>query len=109
MTDIVVPCFRAGLESGELCIWVTPDFLTTDEALEALKSGVPDFSDYLARKQIEVFPYTDWYLSGAPDDVQRATDSGFQRHLAKPPSVQALQELLAARGSPAASAKISAP
>ena len=64
MIDIVVPYFRAGLENNELCIWVTSDFLTTHEALEALKRCVPGFPAYLAKKQIEVFPHTDWYLKG---------------------------------------------
>ena len=31
-----------------------------------------------------------------PEDSQRATEAGFQRHLAKPLSLQALEELLAA-------------
>jgi len=45
-------------------------------------------------------------LSGyaLPDDIQRATESGFRRHLAKPPSIQALEELFAAHASPAARA-----
>jgi two-component system CheB/CheR fusion protein len=32
----------------------------------------------------------------SPEDTQRATEAGFQRHLAKPLSLQALQDLLAA-------------
>jgi len=39
-----------------------------------------------------------------PDDIQRATESGFQLHLAKPPSIHALEELFASRESPAAHA-----
>jgi two-component system CheB/CheR fusion protein len=30
-----------------------------------------------------------------PEDIQRATESGFRRHLAKPPSLDALEDLLA--------------
>jgi CheY-like chemotaxis protein len=35
-------------------------------------------------------------LSGyaSPEDLERAADAGFQRHLAKPPSVDALERLL---------------
>lgn len=42
-------------------------------------------------------------LSGyaLPDDLQRATEAGFERHLPKPPSIEKLEELLA--GIPAAS------
>src|SRR6266511_3469900 len=80
MTDIVVPYFRAGLENNELCIWVTSDFLTTDDALEALKRDVPGASDYLARKQIEVFPHTDWYLKGGSFDLKRTLDMWMAKH-----------------------------
>src|SRR5512135_2455697 len=71
MTDIVVPYFRAGLENNELCVWVTSDFLTTDDALQALERSVPRFPEYLACGQIEIFPYTDWYLKGGTFDLQR--------------------------------------
>jgi len=80
MIDVVVPYFRAGLENNELCIWVTSDFLTTDDALAALKRGVPRFSDYLARKQIEVFPHTDWYLKGGSFDLKRTLDMWMAKH-----------------------------
>jgi hypothetical protein len=80
MTDIVVPYFRAGLENNELCIWVTSDFLTTDDALSALKRDVPRFSEYVARKQIEVFPHTDWYLKGGSFDLKRTLEMWMAKH-----------------------------
>jgi hypothetical protein len=80
MTDIVVPYFRAGLENNELCIWVTSDFLTTEDALHALKRGVPAFAHYAASKQIEVFPHTDWYLKGGSFDLKRTLDMWMAKH-----------------------------
>jgi hypothetical protein len=80
MTDIVVPYFRAGLEGGELCVWVTSDFLTTEDALDALRREVPGFPEYRARNQIEVFPYTDWYLKGGTFDLRRTLDMWMAKH-----------------------------
>jgi hypothetical protein len=80
MTDIVVPYFRAGLEGNELCIWVTSDFLTTSEAVNALERGVPGASTYFASKQIEVFPHTDWYLKGGSFDLKRTLDMWMAKH-----------------------------
>jgi len=80
MIDIVVPYFRAGLENNELCIWVTSDFLTTEDALEALGRGVPGFADYVAKKQIEIFPYTDWYLKGGSFDLKRTLGMWMEKH-----------------------------
>lgn len=80
MLEIVVPYFRAGLENDELCIWVTSDFLTSDDALEALERGVPRFPEYVAKKQIEVFPYTDWYLKGGSFDLKRTLAMWMAKH-----------------------------
>jgi hypothetical protein len=80
MTDIVVPYFRAGLEGDELCIWVTSDFLTTEDALLALERGVPGCREYFAKKQIEVFPHTDWYLKGGSFDLRRTLDMWMAKH-----------------------------
>jgi hypothetical protein len=80
MTDIVVPYFRAGLEANEQCVWVTSDFLTTDDALAAMQLGVPRFSEYRAAGQLEVFPYTDWYLKGGSFDLRRTLDMWLAKH-----------------------------
>lgn len=80
MIDVVVPYFRAGLENNELCVWVTSDFLDTDEALRALEQGVPDFSKYGAKRQIEVFPHTDWYLKGGSFDLDRTLKMWMEKH-----------------------------
>jgi hypothetical protein len=80
LLDILIPYFRAGLESNELCVWVTSDFFTAEEALEALRQQVPGFSDYQGRGQIEVFPYTEWYLKGGSFDLQRTLDMWMEKH-----------------------------
>jgi hypothetical protein len=80
MLDIVVPYFRAGLEDNELCIWVTSDFLNTEEALTALTRSVPNFSQFRAKGQIEIFPHTDWYLKGGSFDLKRTLDMWMAKH-----------------------------
>jgi hypothetical protein len=78
--DTLVPYFRAGLEHNEHCVWVTSDFLTREDALNALEKGVPGFAGYLAKKQIEIFPYTDWYLKGGKFDLKRTLDMWMEKH-----------------------------
>ncbi|MBI2830547.1 MAG: MEDS domain-containing protein [Chloroflexi bacterium] len=80
MTDIVVPYLKAGLENNEFCVWVTSDFVTTEDALRALRKGVPGFSQYLDKGQIEVFPYTDWYLKGGSFDLKRTLSMWMEKH-----------------------------
>ncbi len=80
LTDVLVPYFRAGLESKELCVWVTSDFLTTEDALKVMKKSVPSFPGYLAKKQMEIFPHTDWYLKGGKFDLKRTLNMWMKKH-----------------------------
>ncbi len=80
LLDVLVPYFKAGLENNEFCVWVTSDFLTREEAVAALARSVPRFPEYLARGQMEIFPYTDWYLIGGSFDLQRTLDMWMDKH-----------------------------
>ncbi|HEY5999011.1 MAG TPA: MEDS domain-containing protein [bacterium] len=80
MLDIVVPYFRTGLQRNEMCVWVTSDFLTRDEALVALADGVPGFDAYRHGQQMEVFPHTDWYLKGGKFDLERTLRMWMEKH-----------------------------
>lgn len=71
LIDILVPYFQAGLESGEFCMWVTAEPLTEKQAEAALREAMPDLDGYLANGQIEIIPYTDWYLKGGSFDQGR--------------------------------------
>ena len=80
MLEILIPYFRAGLENNEFCVWVTSDFLTKKDVLRDMKKGVPGFSEFLAKGQIEVFPYTDWYLKGGKFDLKRTLNMWMEKH-----------------------------
>jgi len=80
LLDVLIPYFRAGLEDNEFCVWVTSDFLTTEEAIKALRREIPGFAEYLANGQIEIFPYTDWYLKGGSFDLKRTLRMWMEKH-----------------------------
>lgn len=80
LMEVLVPYFRAGLENDEFCVWVTSDFLTAEDALKAMKKGVPGFDDFLAKRQMEIFPYTDWYLKGGSFDLKRTLTMWMDKH-----------------------------
>jgi PAS domain S-box-containing protein len=71
LIDILVPYFKAGLESNEFCMWVTSEPLMVAEAEEAMRKAVNDFDEYLRRGQIEIIPYNEWYLLGGTFDDDR--------------------------------------
>ncbi len=71
LADILVPYFKAGLESDEFCMWVTSPPLGVDEAWSALERAVPDLESYRRRGRIEIIPHTDWYLLGGSFEQDR--------------------------------------
>jgi len=71
LLDTLVPYFKAGLESGELCLWVVSEPLTEEEARNALRKAVPEFEHYLADRSIEIVGGRRFYFSGSDPDLQR--------------------------------------
>lgn len=80
LLDTLIPYFRAGLENNEFCVLVTSEFLTKEDAINTMQKAIPGFSGYLNKKQIEIFPYTDWYLKGGYFDLNRTLDMWREKH-----------------------------
>jgi C4-dicarboxylate-specific signal transduction histidine kinase len=72
LLDTLVPYFKAGLETGELCLWLVSEPLTEEEATNALRDAVPDFERYLANRSIEILGGGRFYFFGDNLDLQRA-------------------------------------
>ena len=75
LLDAVVPYFKAGLESGELCLWLVSEPLTEQEARKALHDAVPEFERYVAERSIEITGGRRFYCSGDDLDLQRAVQT----------------------------------
>ena len=45
-----------------------------------MKKAVPDFTEYMEKGQMEIFPYTDWYLKGGNFDLQRTLDMWLEKY-----------------------------
>jgi signal transduction histidine kinase len=71
LLEILVPYFKAGLESNEFCLWVISEPLTQEDARGALEQAVPEFDQYLAAGTIELIPDEEWYLKGGVFDLRR--------------------------------------
>jgi PAS domain S-box-containing protein len=74
LLDILVPYFKAGLEDNEFCMWITAEPLGVDDAIKAMQKALPDFDGRLARGQIEILPYDEWYLRGGSFDAGRVLE-----------------------------------
>jgi PAS domain S-box-containing protein len=80
LLDVVVPYFIDGLKNNEYCIWVTSDFLTTQEAHKAMQQTLPNYQDYAVKGQIEIIPYTDWYLKEGKFELKRVLNAWVEKH-----------------------------
>jgi PAS domain S-box-containing protein len=88
LVETLVPYFRDGLAANEFCMWITSAPLHTTEAMAALREAAPDLEGYLARGQIEILDYSQWYtragrfdadtvLQGWMDKLADARQRGF--------------------------------
>jgi PAS domain S-box-containing protein len=71
LIDILVPYLSEGLRNNEFCIWITSPPLQMEEAKTALRETVPDLDKYVRKAQIELLPYTEWYLFDGKFDINR--------------------------------------
>jgi PAS domain S-box-containing protein len=67
LVEVLVPYFEQGLRNHELCVWVTSEDLTTEEAWSALAAVVPDLAERKAAGQFEIFAFDTWYTAGGFD------------------------------------------
>ena len=79
LIDACVPYFRAGLESGEMCIWAIDDPLTEEEVRYCLRDAIPGFDDYFESRSIEIVRGREWYMTGADLDLAKVTKGWKQK------------------------------
>jgi two-component sensor histidine kinase len=79
LVSTLVPYFKAGLDGGERCMWVTAPPLRAAEATDALRNAVPDLDRRLARGDIEIMDHDRWYHAGGGKMGADAVISGWLR------------------------------
>jgi PAS domain S-box-containing protein len=79
LIETLVPYFQAGLKNNEFCMWVTADDLTVAEGRKAMVKAIKGFSTYIKKGQIEILPYTEWYLKEGSFDSGRVLDGWVEK------------------------------
>lgn len=72
LLDIAVPYFKAGLEHGEFCLWITPATLSKEEALGALRQTIAELDRHLAAESIKLVSYDEWFFEPEAFQLDRA-------------------------------------
>jgi hypothetical protein len=78
VTEVLVPYMRNGLEDNELCVWVTAE-ISEGEAREALVREIPSLQKHIDKRQLQLFSYRDWYLSGGYLDIGGVLNNALNR------------------------------
>ena len=71
LLEILIPFFKAGLKNNEFCMWVTAEPLGAEEVRRAMNKAMPKFDQFFEKGQIEIIPYTEWYLKGSKFSSKR--------------------------------------
>ncbi|MGB9939102.1 PAS domain S-box protein [Methanosarcina sp.] len=79
LMEILITYFKAGLDNNEFCLWVTSEPVEVEDAKDALRKSIPDFNTYLEKGQIEIIPYTDWFVTDGIFDPKRVSSSRFEK------------------------------
>lgn len=58
---VLAPYFKAGLESNEYCVWVTPKWRIGEGLAKVLGNAIPHYEEYAKKRQIELVPHSQWY------------------------------------------------
>src|SRR5260370_24213279 len=76
LLDILVPFFKAGLESKEFCLWIVSnsELLKVQEATSALRKVVPDLDRHLSEGSVELVPHDKWFLEGGTFDFHKVAN-----------------------------------
>src|SRR5258707_11535042 len=79
LLEILISYCKAGLESGEFCLWIVAEPLTVEESTGALKDTVLGFSRYLADSSIEIVSDHDCDLSGGTFDLKKVNSDWLEK------------------------------
>ncbi len=72
LIDILVPYFKAGLINNEFCLLITSELPDKKATEKILRKSILDFDTYVEKGQIEIIPYTEWYIKNGSLNLPRA-------------------------------------
>ena len=75
LLDILIPYFNTGLENNEFCLCVVYPPLHETEPREELIRAFPAVAEHFLRGDIEIVPYSEWYLKDGALDLGRAVEA----------------------------------
>jgi PAS domain S-box-containing protein len=79
LLEILVPYFKAGLESKEFCTWIISGPLTIENAIDAMRNAMQNFDEHVSAKKIEILSHYEWYLTENIFDEEKISRAWTER------------------------------
>ena len=54
LVEVLAKFFAEGLRKLEYCMWIPPEGITENQAINLLKRHIPDIEDYLLKDQMRI-------------------------------------------------------
>ena len=79
LLDILIPYLKAGLESGQFCVWATSGFLGVGAAKAALAKAVMNLDEYINQGQIEIVDAREFYTRSGKFEQDEVLQRWFKK------------------------------
>lgn len=77
--EMITPYIQAGLAGNEFCICVASEPLTAKVLEAKLAEYIPGFAEYSKNGQIEIVPYSEWYLEDNIFNPERVLNAWMEK------------------------------
>lgn len=73
LIKVMLLYWQSGIDKGDFCFWVVPDFMTVKKAREILSSQLKNFHNHELLGGFELVPHIAWYGDGETFDGDATT------------------------------------
>ena len=77
--ETLAPYFEAGLETNDMCIWITAESLGIEEARRVLEQNMPDSQDSVKSGQMQILDASDWFPPSGKFDADKQLSAWKER------------------------------
>jgi len=84
LSQTLIPYFKTGLEQNEACVWVTAQPYPAERALSELRAAVPDADRLVAKGQLQIYSFDEWYLKYAELGLEDSCGYGWPAKRRRP-------------------------
>ena len=85
LTELLIIYFKQGIETGEYCLWISPDKLFTEETKNELKKSGIDVEQFINSSQLEILPAESLHKNSTTLEsrITELVEKGYEKVLSK--------------------------